>query len=161
MQQGVRELVLTPAMHVDGSLPVSVDLLGARIRARVVTPLPDAAEEVLHMGIGDRGHIRLVFCDQVLHRGWEPVPIECSPTVGEQHERDASAAQHAMDLVQHGERVGEVLEHVAGDHEVLALVVERLQTVGVEIRDDVGHREGGFTELGNRSRLVSGTHRST
>ena len=129
---------------------MSLDLVGARIRAPVVTPFPDAAEEVLHMGIGHGRHIRLVLCDEVLHRGGEPVPIERSPTVGEQHERHTSAAQHAMDLVQHGERVGEVLEDVTGDHEVLALVVERLQTVGVEIRDDVGHREGGFTELGEQ-----------
>ena len=50
---------------------------------------------------------------------------------------------------------------MTGDHEVLALVVERTQTVGIQIGDDVGHREGGLTELGKRSRLVSGTHRST
>ena len=53
-----------------------------------------------------------------------------------------------MDLTQHRERVREVFEHVTGDHEVLALVVEGTQAVGVKIGDDVRHGEGCLTELG-------------
>ena len=53
-----------------------------------------------------------------------------------------------MDLAQHRKWVREVFEHVTGDHEVLALVVEGTQAVGVQIGDDVRHGEGCLTELG-------------
>ena len=135
-------------MHVDGSLPVTFDRLRAGVGAPVVVPFPDAAEEVFDVIIGHCGHIGLVLRHEVLHRSRAPVAIEGPSTIGEQYECDTSAPQHAMDLAEHRERVREVFEHVARDHEVLALVVEGTQTLGVQIGDDVGHGKRRIAELG-------------
>ena len=90
------ELVLAPAMHVEGSLPVSFDRLPAGISAPVVVPFPDAAEEVFDVIIGDGGHIGLVLRNEVLRR----VGAELDRTsVGG---RGAARARHPRSLTRDG-----------------------------------------------------------
>ena len=82
VEQSLGELVLAPAMHVDGSLPLSFDHLGAGISAPVVVPFPHAPEEVFDVTFGNRGHIGLVLRHEVLHVSRAPIAIERPPAIG-------------------------------------------------------------------------------
>jgi hypothetical protein len=62
-----------------------------------------------------------------------------------------------VDLVEQPDRLGHVLEDVARDDEVLALVVERFEAVDVEVAHDVGVRElDALAELGEQPAVLVG-----
>ena len=83
-----------------------------------------------------------VVAQEVLDRRARAVRVEGRAAVGQREEQHAAGAQHADEVLQRGDRVLEVLEHVVGDHEVQRRVGERRERRGVVDDVRLGDRLG-------------------
>jgi hypothetical protein len=68
-------------------------------------------------------------------------------TKSKQQQGHTTHPEHAMDLSDHSDRIGQVLEHMGRDHEVDAPVRHLLKPVDVEVGLQVGLGKHGTVEL--------------
>ncbi len=108
-----------------------------------LVPVVGLPQVVLDVLVTDNSGTISMIGDEVLERSWRTSAVEGEAAIRKEDQDGRSRTQHPMDLLQLPERVREMLEQVAGDDEVLAAIVERRETVDIEIHDDVRLRERG------------------
>jgi hypothetical protein len=135
VEKHVLELAVGPAVHMDraGSesvkerrqlfetlrdLEVRVDGVAVQLRRHMHRELADVI-------LVDHRDPSLVLGGEVRHRGRWSGPIERPAPVREHDQRETAESQHAVNVGDHPERVGEMLEDVGADHEVLTLALDR------------------------------------
>jgi hypothetical protein len=67
--------------------------------------------------------------------------------IGKENECHPSRTQHTVNVPEKAEWVGQVLEHVATDNEVLSRIPEGAKQIYIEVTDNVGSGKLGPFEL--------------
>lgn len=152
--QELLELIQIPDMGMDRSASMKRDVLGRELVdqqawvAGIVRMFAGCHQILLHVSVIDLADIAFVLVREVIEGRRVPVKVECTVPIGNEQDEQAAGSQHTIDIDEHGQRIGEMFDDVAGDNEVLALVGEPAKAVDIEIRDDVGFGEpGGLAEL--------------
>ncbi len=90
------------------------------------------------MGVAHLDDPTLVLGHDMGERRRPPITVTGPMPVGEQDESHPSGAQDTVHLGHESDGLGQMLQDVAGDHEVLAGVRDRTQPFGVEVGEHVG-----------------------
>jgi hypothetical protein len=91
--------------------------------------------------VADLVDSRLEFDHVMRKRGGGSVSVPGLVTVWEENESNAPGTENSVHLTQESDGLCEVLQHVAGDDEVLTVVRYRSEPISVEIGDDIGFDE--------------------
>ena len=162
VRQELLELILVPDVDMHGSPPVKRNVVGSEVVGQrtgfacSVDNFTGCIQVLGHMGVVDFTDVTFVLVHQMGERRGVAVAVECAVSVGDQQDQQPTGPQHTMDVDQHGQRIGKVLDDVTGYDEVLAFVLEPAEPVDVEIRDDVGWGEsGGLAEFGEQRTVLT------
>ena len=119
--------------------------------------------ELLDVRVVNLGDPGLVLGHHVVDAGGRPGVVEGPPSIRQQQQDHAAGAEDAVDLVEHPQGVGQVLEDLTGDDEVQARVSEGRQAVAVHVADNIGIGETCASPSSGNSaaRRSSAVHRST
>ena len=115
-------------MHVHRPLPVEGDLVGPlfhREGRRVHRFAPGPArphQKVEDVGVVDLPDVGSLLGDQMAEGCRRPLPVERPVPIGHEKDEPTPGPQNAVAVDQHGQGIGQVLEDVAGDDEVLTPV---------------------------------------
>ncbi len=105
-------------------------------------------EELPNVVIVDGGDLRLELRDEMGECCGRPVSVEGAVAIREEEQKEAASSEDAVKFDHEPDRVGEMLEDVRTDDEVLASRGYRPELVYIEIRDEVRYREVcAFREL--------------
>ena len=137
------ELRRVPAVDVDGSLAEPLEGFPLLIRslAEGFVPMAEPLDEV---GFADLVYACPMFGHQVRKRCGRSTAVHGPVPVGEQDERDTLGPQHAVDLGEESQGLRQVLQHVAGDDEILTGVGDGGEPIRIEVGDHVRFREFSF-----------------
>ena len=121
--------------------------------------VPDVrlSQVVLDVFVTDNSDPISMFGDEMGERRRGTLAVERVASIRKKYENDPTRLEDPVDFVDLRERIGEVLEQVARDHEVLARVSEGGEAVDIEVGDDVGlgERRPGL-EVGEQREVLLG-----
>ena len=140
--ENLLKLPLVPAMCVNGSLAMRLDM--ALTLCRIVRQSPDRCsgfDELFNVGIVHLGDTGLVLGDQVGKVRRSTKSVECDMAVRQQNQYNAAPTEHSVHICQKSHRIRQVLQEVASNHKVNTLVAQGLQSLDIEIGNDVRGRE--------------------
>ncbi len=102
---------------------------------------PGERQELGDVRVIDHRDARVVLRNEMLEGGRRTVAVERTAPIRQHENHHSVGSQHPLDLVEEADRVGEVLEHVTANDEVLSPVLDHAEPVDVEVGDDVGREE--------------------
>src|SRR6202035_2021330 len=101
---------------VEGKLPAAI------LRRPRLLPDTGLAQVIFEMLVTDDRDVVSIVRDHVLERSRRSLPIERVAAVGQEDQRNAAALQHAVHVFELCQWIGEMLQEMARNHEVLTRV---------------------------------------
>src|ERR1700688_1828962 len=124
------------------SLAVQFQLFALLLGRPRGVPDVSLSQVILDVLVTDHGDPISMLGDEM--REWRrgPLAVKRVAPIGKKDKSGRTGLQDPVDLVDLREWIGQVLEQMARDHEVLARVSEGREAVDIEVGDDVGLGEG-------------------